>query len=159
MYPALHPMLAVDTSRVRYDVRKHPPPDLLHGPIGSTPALSYSPPAMRILSHAFPWTLQVHAPVSCGVIYEGLYRMLQEPIEDSEWGIAILNQARKETIEWAARASTRRNKPYKRIHWLGEKTVFVGLEKDEKLERSRLLPGMEPCPETWVARFESRSAF
>lgn len=84
--------------------------------------------------------------------------MLQDPIADSEWGLATLNKTLRETIERAANARKSKNKALKRVDWLGEKTVFVGLEKDEEFEKRRLLPGMTPCPETWVAKFKARAA-
>lgn len=158
-YPNLSPILAADTTLIQYDVRKTP----LHGilfstaaQLGSTLALSSSSAAIRIISHSFPWTLDIPAPVTCAAVFDGLHKMLQEPLADSEWGIVcILDKSRRETIEKAgkARAERDKEKKLKRIDWLGDKTAFKGLEKDDEFEKKRLLPEMAPCAETWVVKF------
>ncbi|KAH7889080.1 hypothetical protein F5I97DRAFT_786536 [Phlebopus sp. FC_14] len=161
-YPNLNPALAVDTTQIRYDVRKSPRDGILlstHQQIDFAPALAQPAYELRIISKAFPWTIDVRAPagsvVTCGAVFEALYSMLQEPIADSEWGIAIHDKSRKETIEKAAKARQDKDKDKKlrRIDWLGETTAFKGLEKDEDFERKRLLPGTQACPETWVVKF------
>jgi len=82
--------------------------------------------------------------------------MLQEPIADSEWGIVCsLDNARRGTIEKAAKARMEKDKvkKLKRIDWLGDKTAFRGLEKDDEFAKNRLLPEATACPETWVVKF------
>ncbi|KAF8134285.1 hypothetical protein EV363DRAFT_1582409 [Boletus edulis] len=120
---------------------------------------------IRIISKAFPWSADIRAPagsvVTCSAIFEGLYKMLQEPIADSEWGIVVTEKTKKETIEKAAKARQERDRDrdrdrdnrLKRIDWLGETTAFKGLERDEEFEKKRLLPGMQACKETWVIKF------
>lgn len=44
------------------------------------------------------------------------------------------------------------DKRLKRVDWLGNGTLFIGLEKDEEYQQLRLLPGAQDCPETWVVR-------
>jgi len=126
------------------------------------PAFAQPTYDVRIISKAFPWTVDVRAPnglvVTCGVILEGLHAMLQEPIADSEWGIVVHDKPKKETIEKAAKARHGKEKEkkdmrLKRIDWLGETTAFRGLERDEEFVKKRLLPGMETCKETWVVKF------
>lgn len=80
---------------------------------------------------------------------------LQEPLADSEWGMIVLNDDLREKIERAARRREEKDndKRFKRIDWLGDATLFKGLEKDEEFERRRLLPCAQACPETWVVRF------
>jgi len=81
--------------------------------------------------------------------------MLQEPIADSEWGIAVNDKSKKDTIEKAAKARHEKDKDVrlKRIDWLGETTAFKGLERDEEFEKKRLLPGTQARKETWVIKF------
>ncbi|KAI6037577.1 hypothetical protein EDC04DRAFT_2125686 [Pisolithus marmoratus] len=158
-YPHLHRALAADTTSIRYDVRKAPHDGLLlstAAQLGPTPALSSLSSAIRIISRSFPWTLDIPAPVTCAAVFDGLYKMLQEPLADSEWGtVCILDKSRRETIEKAAKARAERDKEkkLKRVDWLGDVTTFKGLEKDDEFEKKRLLPEMAPCPETWVVKF------
>ncbi|KAI6121890.1 hypothetical protein EDD16DRAFT_862185 [Pisolithus croceorrhizus] len=158
-YPNLNSTLAADTTLVRYDVRKAPYDGILFSTaaqLGPTSALSSPSSAIRIISRSFPWTLDIQAPVTCAAVFDGLYKMLQEPLADSEWGIVCtLDKSRRETIEKAAKARMERDKvkKLKRIDWLGDMTAFKGLEKDDEFEKKRLLPEMAPCPETWVAKF------
>lgn len=158
-YPNLNPALAADTTLIRYDVRKAPCDGILlstAAQLGPTPALSSTSSAIRIISRSFPWTLDISAPVTCIAVFDGLYKMLQEPLADSEWGIVCtLDKSRRETIEKAAKARSERDKvkKLKRIDWLGDTTAFKGLEKDEEFEKKRLLPEVAACPETWVVKF------
>ncbi|KAL4078208.1 hypothetical protein V8B97DRAFT_2003458 [Scleroderma yunnanense] len=158
-HPNLHPALAADTTHVRYDVRKAPSDGILFSTaaqLGSSSALSTSASSIRIISRAFPWTLDIRAPVTCTAVFDGLYKMLQEPICDSEWGIvSLLDKTRRETIEKAAKARMEKDKvkKLKRIDWLGDMTAFKGLEKDDEFEKKRLLPEALACPETWIVKF------
>jgi len=67
----------------------------------------------------------------------------------------VLDDDLREKIERAARKREEKDndKRLKRIDWLGDTTLFKGLEKDEEFERQRLLPCAQACPETWVVRF------
>ncbi|KAG1715775.1 hypothetical protein ID866_1399 [Astraeus odoratus] len=158
-YPNLNPGLAADTTQVRYDVRKAPYDGILLSTAAQLgPTLALSPPSssIRIISHSFPWTLDIPAPVTCAAVFDGLYKMLQKHLVDSEWGIVCLvDKGRRETIEKAAKARAEKDndKRLKRIDWLGETTAFKGLEKDEEFAKKRLLPGDTACPETWVVKF------
>jgi len=66
----------------------------------------------------------------------------------------LMNDDMKDKIERAARNRQVKDsdKRLKRIDWMGDTTLFKGLEKDEQFEKSRLLPGAQACPETWVVR-------
>jgi hypothetical protein len=41
---------------------------------------------------------------------------------------------------------------YKRIDFLGENTLFKGLEKDDEFVKSRIMKGVENVSETWVVK-------
>ncbi|KIK78432.1 hypothetical protein PAXRUDRAFT_834565 [Paxillus rubicundulus Ve08.2h10] len=161
-YPNLHPALAADTTHIRYDLRKSPRDGILlttYQQIGFTYALAHPTYELRIISKAFPWTVDIRAPagsmVTCTAVFEAIYTMLQEPIADSEWGIVVHEKSKKEGIEKAAKArqGKDKNKRLKRIDWLGDTTAFKGLERDEEFEKKRLLPGTQACAETWVVKF------
>lgn len=164
----MNPALAVDATNIRYDLRKAVQDGMLfstYQQIAPQPAFAQPTYDVRIISKAFPWTVDVRAPagsvVTCSAIFEGLYAMLQEPIADSEWGIVVHDRSKRETIEQAVKARHRKDKEdrkdkgqrLKRIDWLGETTAFKGLERDEEFENRRLLPGMPACKETWVVKF------
>ncbi|KAF9227026.1 hypothetical protein BS17DRAFT_793633 [Gyrodon lividus] len=162
-YPDLHPALAADTTHVRYDVLKSPRDGILlttYQQIGHAPALKHPTHELRIISKAFPWSIDIRAPagsmVTCTMVFEAIYSMLQEPIADSEWGIVVHEKSKKEAIEKAAKVRHEKEKDhkrFKRIDWLGDMTAFKGLEKDEDFEKKRLLPGAHACAETWVVKF------
>ncbi|KAH7925646.1 hypothetical protein BV22DRAFT_1064576 [Leucogyrophana mollusca] len=163
-YPHLNPALAVDMTHVRYDLRKPPSSGILfstYQQVCHTAALDSVTTEFRVISKAFPWTIDIKVPgtsiVTCGAIWDAMYAMLQEPIADSEWGLVIHDKARKEAIEKAAKArqdaSKDGDKKLKRIDWLGDTTLFKGLEKDEDFEKKRLLPGTPAYSETWVVKF------
>jgi len=81
---------------------------------------------------------------------------LQAPIEDSEWGMLCADKDLRKKMEKAAKRRDENFgglKKVRRIDWLGEKTSFKGLEKDDDFVKARLLPGGEACKETWVVKF------
>ncbi|KAI6043407.1 hypothetical protein EDC04DRAFT_2600268 [Pisolithus marmoratus] len=154
VYP-IHPVLAMDTTRIQYDVRQ-PPSDSLFPMVPQldrTLALPSELSAIHIVSTEFLWSLDIPAPVTCTAVFEGLYAMLQKPMADSEWG-SICDDSRSRAIKNAAKARTGRDgAKVKRIDWLGDKTSFKGLKKDSGFAERRLMPGMAPYPETWVVKF------
>ncbi|KAG2148728.1 uncharacterized protein EDB93DRAFT_371887 [Suillus bovinus] len=64
------------------------------------------------------------------------------------------------TVRSAFDASASNNRPAQRerlllrVDWLGSRVAFAGLIKDEAFARSRLIPGSEEPPETWVVKFQ-----
>ena len=127
------------------------------------PALVTASPVthLRIYSKVFPWTIDIiskQRPVTCRDIWDAIYDALQQELDDSEWGMIVRDKKLRETTEKAAKKrieedKSNKSKKLKRIDILGEAALFKGLEKDEELEKVRLLPGMEACPETWFAAF------
>ncbi|KAG9309264.1 hypothetical protein JVU11DRAFT_10748 [Chiua virens] len=156
----LNPALAADTTNIRYDLRKPAREGILlstYQQVALQPAFAQPTHEVRIISKAFPWSIDIRVPtgsvVTCGAIFEGLYAMLQEPIVDSEWGIVVHDKSRKETIEKAGKARNEKEMRLKRIDWLAETTAFKGLERDEEFEKKRRLPGSQACKETWLVKF------
>ncbi|KAG6375667.1 hypothetical protein JVT61DRAFT_3240 [Boletus reticuloceps] len=146
-HPHLNPALISDMTHLRYDFRKPPRDGILLSTfqqIAAQPVIAHPTHDIRIISKAFPWSIDIHAPagsvVTCSAIFEGLYKMLQEPIADSEWGIVVTEKTKKETIEKAAKArqekDRERDSRLKRIDWLGETTAFKGLNETRSLRRS-----------------------
>ena len=149
---------------MRFDVRS-PPRDgifvntyLYHG---LQPALITEAPItkMRLYSKVFPWTIDIVSaqhPITCRDIWDAIHRALQQDIEDSEWGVIVLANKWRDAVEKAAKSRMEReksSKKLKRIDFLGDSTMFKGLEKDEAQEKLRLLPGTEACAETWFVTF------
>lgn len=155
-------MFASDTTNLRFDVRVKPhnyiPSSIYHAnrqiAATATPVTHF-----RLISKAFPWTIDIISknPITCEAVWDALYSALQEPVQDSEWGILVVSDKKARGI--IEKAAERRwqagddDKRLKRIDWLGEATMFKGLDKIDDFAKLRLLPGSEDCPETWVIRF------
>jgi hypothetical protein len=108
---------------------------------------------MYLVSKAFPWSIDIlspSVPLTCEAVWDALYEALQKPITDSEWGSFIRVKRIRKTVEQAARK--RGDRVLRRIDYLGESTVFRGLEKANDFQRMRLLPGTEARWETWVVK-------
>jgi len=72
---------------------------------------------------------------------------------DSEWGMIVTDERLKARVENAAKKrEPDAHQKLKRIDFLGKGTMFKGLEKDQDFATQRLLPGADPCPDTWVVR-------
>ena len=78
---------------------------------------------------------------------------------DSEWGFIIKDKKLKESIEAAVKkrleADPQGDKRPKRIDYLGDVTLFKGLEKDEEYEKLRALPYAPTVAETWLVKLTS----
>ncbi|KAK1222046.1 hypothetical protein PQX77_015145 [Marasmius sp. AFHP31] len=161
-WPNLHPALAADSTTIRYDLRKKPQEDILgttfHG-IRHSPAMSYSVSNLRLISKAFPWTIDivVQGPITCEMVFDALHSGLQQPLVDSEWGFIAADKKLREATEKAAKARSEKDgeKAIKRIDYLGDNTRFKGLEKVEDFEKARLLPGKKAVAETWVVKLST----
>ncbi|KAG2142154.1 hypothetical protein BD769DRAFT_1568898 [Suillus cothurnatus] len=150
---------------MRYDIRKPPREGIAPSTwkqISSVPALKVPTFKILIVSKAFPWPIIIRAPVgsvvTCGTIFEELYKQLQRQVGGVEWAMVTVDKTRKEAIEKAAKSRQAKDKVnrLKRIDWLGDKTVFEGLERDKVFVKMRHLPGNASVAETWVAIFEKR---
>ena len=115
---------------------------------------------VRLVCKDFPWEIVIEDErVVCGTVWERIYHELQEPMTPFEWAAAG-GKGRKK-IDRAVRhreASSGNNglKP-RRIDWLGENTVFGGLERDGEFVKGLTLPGEEDDDmDTWVIRFSRR---
>ncbi|KAK7005846.1 C2H2-type domain-containing protein [Favolaschia claudopus] len=159
-YPNLNPILASDSTQVRYDVRKKARNEISQaiyvphrGQFATTPPASH----VRLICKAFPWSIEVmsNTPVTVEGVWDAIWAALQQPIVDSEWGIIVSDKKLRETIEKAAkkRSDYDGEPKFKRIDWLGSSTIFRGLDKMQDFAEQRVLPGVtEPCLETWVIK-------
>lgn len=113
---------------------------------------------VRLISKMFPWSIDIHSPVQVTLadVWHALYAALQEYIVDSEWALISDNKSKRESIEKAA-AKRPEDRKLKRIDWLGEHTLFKGLERDESFEKTRIMPGTAPCVETWLVKLGTPS--
>jgi len=162
-YPDLNPILAADTTLLRFDVAKRPQQDITastYQAYGQTPATATPVTHIRIISKSFPWSIDIKAAsrsaapfITCDHIWDALYSALQENIADSEWGLIVTDGELKKRVESAAKKRDHDDgRKLKRIDLLGRATMFKGLEKDRDFARDRLLPGSDPCADTWVVR-------
>ncbi|KAF5357299.1 hypothetical protein D9758_005876 [Tetrapyrgos nigripes] len=159
-YPTINPCLAADSSMIHPDLRKKPRSDITASTYHAyrhTQAMAYPVTNMRLICKSFPWTIDIvttQSPITVEAVWEAMYAGLQEHLHDSEWGFACQDKKLRETIEKAAenRRKGDGDKVLKRIDWLGEATVFKGLEKSEEFEKVRLFPGSPPVAETWIIK-------
>jgi len=160
-YPKLNPLLASDTTRLRFNVKRKPQEIeaatyFSHKDVSATEA---GVKKLRLISKAFPWTIDIDSPVpvTCEAVWEALYHALQEPIADSEWGLILSIKKQREVVEKAAKKRLEEDRggevKLRRIDYLGEATMFKGLDRDDDFEKLRLLPSAKGCPDTWVVSF------
>ncbi|KAG2142150.1 hypothetical protein BD769DRAFT_1349028 [Suillus cothurnatus] len=139
------------SSRIRHALRySQAPPQEGIAPstsqqISSVPALKVPTFKILVVSKAFPWPIVICAPVgsvvTCSTIFEELYEQLQRQVRGVEWAIVTVDKTWKEA-EKAAKSRQAKDKVnrLKRIDWLGDKTVFEGLERRcDKQIRTRTL--------------------
>ncbi|KAG7439457.1 uncharacterized protein BT62DRAFT_938948 [Guyanagaster necrorhizus] len=162
-HASLHPILAVDTTLLRYDLRKKARSTILANAYYTNAQVSATiAPVMimRLVSQDFPWTVDIKStlPITVEFIWDALYAAMQEEIMDSEWGIIVCDKKLRATVEKAAKKRIEAegqgsSKKMKRIDWLGENTCLKGLDRDEAFEKLRLLPGdKNSCPDTWLVK-------
>jgi hypothetical protein len=162
-YPHLNPALAFNETVIHYDVRKKPKssiPPHLYNHRGAR-ACTTSP--MLLFSELLPWGLELTSPsgtlISCGMVWDAIYHALQEPIAAAEWGILVLSgdEKQKDVVQTAARRRKEKRPKddghLRRIDWLGDATMFMGLEKNEGFIKSMILPGRTLPDEAWVMKF------
>ncbi|KAM6501870.1 hypothetical protein JOM56_001847 [Amanita muscaria] len=167
-WPKLNSLLgAGGETLVRFDVRKRPREAILMNAYhlyGLQPAIISGSPVtyLRFYSKSIPWCIDIKTnghPVMCRDVWNAIYEALQQEIDDSEWGMVVRDEKLRETVENAAKTRRRGDKKesneIKRIDFLGEETIFKGLEKDDDLAKVRLLPGTQGCEETWIAVFSA----
>ncbi|KAJ8507059.1 hypothetical protein ONZ45_g10516 [Pleurotus djamor] len=165
-YPTLNPILASDTTLLRFDIRKKPVTDILQTTYYSNrylPALESRAKNMRLISKAFPWAIDIVSPtpITCEMVWDALHMGLQEAMADSEWGILATSDSTKSVREKIEKSAKKRSEgagedgKYKRIDWLGETVFFKGLEKDADFEKLRSSPILKPCAETWIVKLSS----
>ncbi|TFK21894.1 hypothetical protein FA15DRAFT_623280 [Coprinopsis marcescibilis] len=164
-FPTLHPILANDTTKLRFDLKRNPQSEILASTYYSNrnlPAKATPTNKFRIISKSFPWSIDISPPgvnVTVGMVWDALYACLQEPIQDSEWGLIILDKKAKERIEAAAKKRTEADpssdKRIKRIDYLGDVTLFKGLEKDDDYAKTRLMPTTQAWHDTWLVKLTS----
>ncbi|KAJ7933824.1 hypothetical protein B0H13DRAFT_683682 [Mycena leptocephala] len=152
-----------------YNVRCPPstlraaPYSLFHTTTYSDLALPFvpsRPASIRIISKELPWAFDVPegtrgAGVTCQEILSTLYRALQAPLTDSEWGFCSDEMRQRMERAWRRRDSLdgRRVTSLKRVDLLGSRCKLQGFCKDDDFVAQRLFPGTQPLPETWIVRF------
>ncbi|KAF8971249.1 hypothetical protein BDZ97DRAFT_1788536 [Flammula alnicola] len=163
-YPKLNPVLAEDTTLIRFDVKNRPAKAIVPHVFQSSRqefALATPTKHIRLISKAFPWSIDIvsEANITCEDVWKSLWHGLQQNLADSEWGYVIRDKGQLETIEASVKkrveADPHTDKHPKRIDCLGDMTLFRGLEKDDNYAQLRLLPLSKKCDETWVVKLMS----
>lgn len=163
-YRSLNPILAEDTTTLRFDLKQKPSISIVpstyfaHHP---SVAFSRSTHRMRLISKSFPWAIDINSggQLTVGDVLEAMHAGLQESIVESEWGFIVRDNKSKETIENAMKvrvaADPTADKRPKRIDFLGDATLFRGLEKDDDFAKAVVLPGAKLWTETWIIKLTS----
>jgi hypothetical protein len=109
---------------------------------------------IRLYSKSFPWSIDIRSttPITCEDVWDAIYTALQEPIADSEWGLIIADKDRKIIIETAMSSRGGPDMHMKRVDWLGDRTMFKGLEQDDDFQKARLVPGTVSCSDTYLVK-------
>lgn len=112
-----------------------------------------------LVSKDFPWSIDIDAlgsPITCDNIWTAIYKALQEPIADSEWGMIAGDKDRTRKVERAAKRRQElekdKSKRLKRVDWLMDGFIFRGLEKDEDFAKRRLAYADAEYPETLIVK-------
>lgn len=115
---------------------------------------------IRLICREFPWTIEIKGEwVTCGLVWKKLHEALWMRITDGEWVLIAGDRGRKRTV-MRAMAKRLEERPDDdpvplRIDYLGDTTIFKGLEKDAAYAEEVLMPGRETC-ETWAIRLGRR---
>ena len=167
----LHPVLAMDTALIHFDLRSPPEKGISNQAIQrfwNTSALIHPTMHMRLVAKDFPWVFELDfraraargAPhyVTCGDVWHALHTGLSRALTDSEWSLLVTHDqfVRRKVIERIVASRRVEEGQYaRRIDWLGLNVVFRGLTKDESYARNVLLPGREPCPDPFVVQLSA----
>ena len=125
----------------------------------------HSSSAITIVSPDLLWTIKVHTTSDSAVtwdnVFKAIFRALSEPLQDSEWGLA--NNERRDNMLTSMEQRTSsshngRGDRVRRVDWLGRRTLFAGLVKDDDFVTERSLPGQELEGDVWVAKFMERTS-
>lgn len=154
-----------------YDIRTYPReviPAEVYNHAGTQPVKLHStnpPKHIVVTSKNFPWVIDIRrdtsGPLTCKEVWKGLHEQLQKPITTADWLHIARDKALKRSV---SKAYEKRVKPHARstsppmlrIDYLGENTLFVGLEKDDAYVQGLGIPGAKHNQEVWVAKFRSR---
>lgn len=157
-----HPVLSTTPAVMPYNVELHPREAIpkAYQTVGTHPMLPHSAPnRIQVISKAFPWTIEIQGiqAVTCKDLWKSLYHHLQQPITDVDWAHIVrdesLRRAVRKAYEKRVKPEHRSSSPMRRIDYLGNYTLFIGLEKDDAYVQNTLIPGAKKVQETWVARF------
>ncbi|KAH8814735.1 hypothetical protein DL96DRAFT_1753208 [Flagelloscypha sp. PMI_526] len=164
-YTHLNPILASDTTQIKYNVRSKPRAEIdpyVYNANAQTPVTLTAASTLRLISRAFPWSIDIatkhNQPLTCEHVWDAIHACLQVKVEDSEWGFISLAKKPKER-EVIERAMKKRitdgdgDKYLKRIDIIGDATMFKGLDKDEEFAKARKVPGTKDSNvEVWVIK-------
>jgi hypothetical protein len=160
----VHPFVTPAHLPILYDIRCDPSTArfLLSSPYYHctfhdlvVPITDSHPRFIRVISTQLPWVIDIgkRHPVTCSDVLTSLYDFLQAKLTEQEWKMAD-----KEARERIMRARKRRVKAgeggtLKRVDWLGGRSMFLGLEKDEDFAKLKLRSDYRKVRETWVVIF------
>ncbi|KAJ3535951.1 hypothetical protein NM688_g6905 [Phlebia brevispora] len=157
----LYPYIAANRTPIPFDLRKNPRRARQQEFLQHHHYSLFSQPVreMRLVCKDFPWPIEIKDEwILCGTVWQRIYDTLQEYITDSEWAIASHERRGKiyRAVRWREAETGNRNMKPRRIDWLGEKTIFAGLLKDEAFVQEIAMPGHQESMDTWIIKLSRR---
>lgn len=159
----VYPFIAANTqtTAVPFDMRKDPSRSAPTEYARHNRYSLFSQPVrhLRLVSREFPWVIEIADEwVTCGTVWMRVYTALQEYLTEIEWALASEERRRKieKAVKHREAESGNRDLRPRRIDWLGEKTMFAGLEKDEQFVKQMKMPGQKQDVDTWIIRLDRR---
>lgn len=149
---------------IKYDVRKAPEHGMdmgcYYGFSGRSAGAKKELTTLHLISKDFPWSFTVEGdeakPITCNDVWQKLHEELELALENCLWG-ALDDKRRRKIVanfEHRKREDKEGDTQLMRMDWLGRRTVFVGVEKDDAFAKSRALPGSDDGEETWIVKME-----
>lgn len=120
----------------------------------SFPLTSSASGHIRILSAYFPWSIEIgpkQRAITAGEVLHALYDLLNKDLEDVVWSLADDHRRASIVHAWKARSDCVSG--IKRVDFLGRRTGFKGLYRDERFAQKRRRPDMADAPETVLVLF------
>ncbi|KAH8119054.1 hypothetical protein DFH11DRAFT_417682 [Phellopilus nigrolimitatus] len=109
-----------------------------------------------ILSHDFPWTIELgpkSRAITASEMLHALFDLLNKNLDDIVWGMADTRAKARTERAWKRRLDADADAKLKNVDWLGKCYMFKGLYRDDKFAQQRLQPGTTPVSETWLVSF------
>ncbi|KAJ3557132.1 hypothetical protein NM688_g1639 [Phlebia brevispora] len=115
---------------------------------------------VRLVCHRFPWEIFIKKKthLTYGDVWGAVWSKLQSDLEQPLWTVADNSRQSKilRAVQRREKQLGKRDLQALRIDWLGEATLFAGLQKPELI--APRMPGVSKDIATWSIRLEKPTA-